>query len=236
MKINSLLFLFIASFFLLNCNSYAQQSSSSDIKSVLTISSTGEALAPVDRAMISINISLTDENAEVAFELHKERERFLAGLLSEMDLSDEKVNYQPVNIRPNQQRNGDIHSTTSQRVQLELEDFEQLSDLQIKLISNGFDNFSGNLTSSKLEEAGTEALQQAVKNARIDAEILAEAAGKTVGSVLSIDYSAESGFRPAARAEAFQLSAMSDAGPSLGDFAQTVPVSKRVQVVFELKD
>lgn len=214
----------------------AQQSDSNEGESQLSISATGETLAPADIAYMSINISINDEDADRAFELHRERESFLAGLLMDLDFDDEKINYQPITIRPNRQRDGDIHSITTQQIRLELDDIDMLGELQKVLIQNGFDNFSGNLSSTKLEEAGNEALRQAVSNARKDAEILAQAANKTLGRVISIDHTSDRTFRTTALAETFQVRAMNDSGPSMFDFSQTVPVQKRVSIVFELLD
>lgn len=201
----------------------------------ITISSSGEAMVPADFAVLSVNISVTNPDAERAFELHKERESFLASLLTELDLPDDKISYQPISIRPNRQRDGAVHSVTNQSIQFELDDFNQLSELQILLISNDFDNFSGSLASSQMEEAGSEALQQAVENARSDAEILARASSKTLGDVLWIQHTSDGGYRPAMVSEGFQLRS-ADYGPSLGDFSQTITVQKRIQIRFELLD
>lgn len=201
----------------------------------ITISSSGEAMVPADFAVLSINISETHEQPQKAFELHKERESFLANLLSELDLPDDKINYQPISIRPNRQRDGNVQTSTSQSVQFELDDFEQLSEIQLELISNGFDNFSGNLASTKMEEAASIALEQAIKNARSDAEVLAREAGKILGSVQSIHHSADGVHRPAVVAEGMQVRSM-DSGPSLGDFSQSITVQKRIEIRFELLD
>lgn len=199
----------------------------------VSISATGQAYVPADIAHMSININISDEDAERAFELHRERESFLAELLQELDFDDEEISYQPITIRPNRQRDGDIHSVTSQQISLELDEIEMLSELQITLIQNGFDNFSGNLSSTKIESAGDEALRNAVQNARKDAEILALAADKTLGSVITIDHTSDQSFRAAAMAETFQVRAM-DSGPSMFEFSQMVSVEKRITIIFEL--
>ena len=213
----------------------AQNSSPYGSESQISISATGQAYVPADIAYMSINISINDEDAERAFELHRERESFLAELLQELDFDDDKIRYQPIAIRPNRQREGDIHSITSQQIRLELDEIDMLSELQITLIQNGFDNFSGNLSSTKIEEAGDEALRDAVNNARKDAEILALAAGKTLGGVITINHTSDHSFRAAAMAETFQARAM-DAGPSMFEFSQMVSVEKRITITFELRN
>ena len=201
----------------------------------ITISSIGEALVPADIAILTISIGESNPDAERAFELHKEREAFLANLLTEMDFEDENIKYEPISIRPDRQRDGAIHTATNQRIQLELENFEQLSELQIELISNGFDNFSGSLASTQIERANRRALRQAVANARADAELLAEAAGKSIDQVLWIEHSADRGYRPPVAFESAQLRS-ADYGPSLGDFSQTITVQKNIQIRFLLSE
>jgi len=211
----------------------AQSSLSEYEEGLITISSIGQAFAPADIAFLTINISISDEDAERAFELHRERESFLAGLLQELNFQDDKIRYQPITIRPNRQRDGDIHSITSQQIRLELEEIEMLSELQISLIQNGFDNFSGNLSSTKIEDAGDEALRNAVNIARKDAEILALASDKTLGKVISINHTSDYSYRPSAMAETFQMREM-DSGPSMFDFSQIVSVEKRITITFNL--
>ncbi|REL38017.1 DUF541 domain-containing protein [Rhodohalobacter sp. SW132] len=200
----------------------------------LTIHSTGEANTPADIAFMSVNISINHEDADRAFELHRERESFLADLLKELEIEDDQINYRPATIRPNRQRDGEIHSVTSQQIRIQLDEIRMLGELQRTLIQNGFDNFSGNLSSTKMEEAGDEALREAVKNARKDAEILALASDREIGKIIRIEHSSDQPFRSASVSEAFQARAMSDSGPSMFDFSQTVSVQKRVTVIFEL--
>ncbi|WP_340104972.1 SIMPL domain-containing protein [Rhodohalobacter sp. 8-1] len=225
--------LFLSSF--LNVQAQMNTHSHSVEYNYITISSVGEAIVPADFAVLSINIGVSNPDAERAFELHKERESYLANLLSEMDLPDEKISYQPISIRPDRQRDGAVHTSTNQSIRLELDDFEQLSELQVQLISNEFDNFSGSLASSQIEAGNREALKQAVKNARADARLLAEAAGKELGDVLWIDHSSNRGYHPAASFETAQLRT-ADYGPSLGNFSQTITVQKNIQIRFLFAD
>lgn len=207
----------------------------SDESQYISVSATGQAIVPADIAVLSVNISVTNEDAEHAFNLHKERESFLADLLTNLELDDDQISYQPVSIRPSRQRDGSAQTTTSQTVTMELSDFDQLSAVQVELISNEFDNFSGSLASTMMEEGSEEALKNAIENARRDAEILAESSGKNLGDVQVIDYSSDSVYRPAALGETMRMQT-SDYGPSLGDFSQTITVEKRIQIRFELTD
>jgi len=203
-------------------------------KPSITISSSAEVFVPVDIVYFNINISINDKEADNAFRTHKEREAYLARLLQEMEIDEDNIRYQPIAIRPNRQRDGEIHTNTSQRINVELSDLKQLNEMQRLLINNKFDNFSGNFSSTKIPEAEKLALEKAVEKAREDADILARASGKTLGQVRSIDYSSDRGFQTTMNAE-MSLRIATDS-PSMSDFAQTIPVEKRINIVFDLVD
>lgn len=200
----------------------------------ITVSSSAEVYVPVDLVNFSINISISAVEADSAFRIHKERESYLARLLKDMEIDEENISYQPTAIRPNRQRDGKIHTITNQQVNVELSDLSQLNEMQRLLINNEFDNFSGSFSSTKIPEAEELALEKAVEKARHDAEILAGASGRTLGPVTSIDYTAEIGFRTTMNAEISMR--MAQDSPSMSDFAQTIPVKKRVNVIFALID
>jgi len=201
--------------------------------STITIGSSAEVLVPADVINLSVTIGITADNAEKAFQRHKEQESYLAGLLQQLNIDEEVISYQPMSIRPNRQRDGSIHTSTSQRISVKMEDFDVFMDVQKKLIDNGFDNFSASFYSTEFEEGGKEALTKAIELARNDAQIMAEAAGSRLGKVVKINHG-ESDYRPALRTE--YSAAMLTDGPSMMDFAQTISVRKNVIVVFELLD
>lgn len=200
----------------------------------ISISASAKVFVPVDIAHFNINISINDKEADNAYRTHQEREAYLARLLKDMEIDDKNIRYQPIAIRPNRQRDGEIHTSTSQRINVELSDLGQLNEMQRLLINNKFDNFSGSFSSSKIPEAEKLALEKAVEKAREDAEILSRASGKKLGQVRSIDHSTDRGFQTTMNSE-MSLRIASDS-PSMSDFAQTIPVEKRINIVFDLVD
>lgn len=225
--ITRLFLAFTLSFFALQSVAQSQNQ-----RSTISVSSSSEVLVPADLVQFSITISITDANADNAYNKHRERESFLANLLEDMDIDRDKITYDPIQIRPNRQRDGEIHTSTQQRINLELSDFDQLNSLQRTLIDNKFDNFSGRFTSSRTEEAEQEALRKAVEKAREDAEILADASGKALGDVHTIEYTTDRPVRTTIGPE-MAMRVASDSA-SMSDFEQMIPVQKRVQVVFNL--
>ncbi len=199
----------------------------------ITVGSSAEILVPADVINFNITIGVTSSTADQAFERHKEKESFLAGMLQQLNISEDAISYQPMSIRPNRQRDGSIHTTTSQRISIKMNDFDLFINLQKDLIDNEFDNFSASFYSTEYEQGGKEALAKAVELARDDARIMAEAAGKNLGSVIKINHGVAE-HRPVARTE-FSAAMLADA-PSMMDFAQTISVTRNVVVVFELLD
>lgn len=199
--------------------------------SKITVGSSAEVLVPADIINLSVTIGITTENAEMAFQRHKEKESYIAGLLQQLNIDEEEISYQPMSIRPNRQRDGSIHTSTSQRISVKMEDFDIFMDVQKKLIDNGFDNFSASFYSTEFVEGGKEALTKAIELARNDAQIMAEAAGNRLGKVININHG-ESDYSPALRTE-YSAVMLADS-PSMMDFAQTISVRKNVIVVFEL--
>lgn len=197
----------------------------------ITIHSVGEIQVPADRINFNVTISITDPDADQAFRIHKDRESFLAGLLQELDFSEQDINYQPVTMRPARQRDGSMQTTTSQQVRLVIDDFDLYQDLQRRLINNGFDNFSGNFFSSEHAEAAKKALEYAIENAKTEAERMANAAGVKLGNIIQMTYSAEGPPRPMRTADmAFAVAERA----TMTDFSQLIPVTKQVTVVFRI--
>lgn len=198
----------------------------------ISVGASAEILVPADVINLSVTIGISAESAEKAFARHQEQESFIAGLLHDLNIDEEKITFQPMSIRPNRQRDGTILTNTSQRISIKMDDFDSFIDVQKKLIDNGFDNFSANFFSTEFEEGGKEALVKAVEHAREDAEIMAAAAGSRLGEVIKIEHASHESRRPTLRTE--MSAAMVADSRSMMDFAQTITVRKEVVVVFKL--
>lgn len=200
-------------------------------ESKIVIDAAGMATASADRITFQINLSRFHENAQTAFSMHKELERYLTDLLLEKGIQDERIQANPVSISPRRYSDGQGYETR-QRVSVELEDITEFEQMQVELIENGFDNFSGSFGTSEQEEAVEEAIANAVEAAHRKARILAEAAGKQLGEVLGIEYTSTGG--PIYRESgALAMSAMADDGGML-QFQTTIPVRENVRVIFLL--
>lgn len=216
------------------CTTVAQTAQSDpDTESTILIDATGMATANANLIHFHITLNRFHENAGTAFEEHKKLERYLTDFLLEKGIDDERIQANPVRISPRSYSN-ERGFETNQRVSIQLSDITEFERMQVDLINNGFDNFSGSFGSTGEREAGEQALENAVREARRKAEILAAAAGKKLGSVLNIEHT--STYRPAYRdSGALAMSAVANDGGML-QFQTTIPVSENVRIRFQLLD
>lgn len=225
-------------FFILSCltfiffvNSNAQ-SMENDPR--ITVEATGEVQVPADLIHFQVNITQFRDDAREAFELHKEQEEFLTELLLEEEISDSNITANPISISHVRRHTntGESGYETRQQVLIELDDVTQFESMQIKLIENGFVNFSGSFSSTQLAEASDKALGNAVSQAKRKAEILAEAAGKKITEIIEITY--HSGRTYSARSNRVEMAYDSDGG-SLLQFERIIPVTENVSVQFRIE-
>jgi uncharacterized protein len=225
-----LIFLFLT---LTACGTSAQSNERhNSVQPTILIDATGEFQAPADIIWFQINLNRFDKEAEKAFEEHKKLERYLTDLLLEQGYNHDDINANPVSISPRRYTN-DQGFETSQRVSVKLTEITRFESMQILLIQNGFDNFSGSFSTSMQKEASENALEDAVAKARRSAEILAGASGLRVGEAVSIEYT--SSYGPVYR-EAMALSRADAGDGGMLQFQTTITVQENVRVKFLLNN
>lgn len=222
-------------FTLLFSISMSASAQSAEDNSQITVSATGEAYVTADLIQFRVNITQFNQEARQAFEAHKEQESFLTELLLEEGVADSNITANPISISYiNRYSNtGERGYETQQRIMIVLDDVSQFESMQIKLIENGFTNFSGSFTAKNLANASDEALRSAVEEARRKAELLADAAGKEITDVITINYHSN---RPyAARSSRMEMAAFDAGNGSMLQFERTIPVQENVSVVFRIQ-
>lgn len=201
----------------------------------LSITSTAEVELPADQIQFNINVNAEAETPQEAYDLHQQREKALVQLLDQYNISEEDIGYEPIAIAKNQNYNrGEKQETTyqtRQMVYVTLRDFSIYEKIQIGLIEAGFDNFSGQFTSTEFEEGKEKALRKAIEKAKSRAEIIAEETGINLGAITNINYNYEQA-QPYAR-ETLQMKAQSDSG-SLLKYNQTITVSASISMEFAI--
>lgn len=213
------------------CNSIAKQAGTHE-KISITMSATESVEA--DLIIFSINVNAEGDSPRTAFNLHQKRETVLADLLKEMDIEEENINFQPIRINKqyNNNRKSQI-SATSQQVSVTFSDFDLYETMQLTLIENNFDSFSGNFSSTKLSEGKEKALVAAIEAAKQKAQLIASTSGVTLGGVKAISYS-DYTVRPYSNIESNAL--FKNDASSMMDFSQTVSVTANISIEFEISN
>jgi uncharacterized protein YggE len=201
---------------------------------VINIHASAEVLVPADKIAFQINLNAESDTPQAAYKLHKKRENVLVQLLKEHGLAEKNINFDPISIsRVTDNRYNESSKKfvqTRQRVALTLAEFSLYEDIQLTLIENDFDEFSGNFISSELEKGENEALKKALKIAHDKASIIATETGLTISGIKNIDYSYnQSGPQPMMEMAARTSSA------NLMEFDQTVNVSATVTVMYKFE-
>ena len=209
------------------------QTSNNDSR--ISVDAIGEVQVRSDLVHFNVNITQFNKEARQAFNKHKEQEQYLTQLLLNEGVADSNITANPISISHIRRYNqtGESGYETRQQVLIVLDDVTQFESMQIKLIENGFTNFSGSFASSQMESARDEALKKAVEEARSKADILAEAAGKKITEVITMNY--HSSTRPyAARTESVQM-AFDASGGSLLQFERMIPVRENISVQYRIE-
>ncbi|MDY6945677.1 MAG: SIMPL domain-containing protein [Pseudomonadota bacterium] len=167
----------------------------------ISVSGQGEVQAEPDRALLTLGIEsrklkMEDARAEVA----KSVEAVLK-LTRDLKIDQKYVRTTRINIQPeynwdnNARERNLIGYFVSRQVEVELRDLDKLGQLLEKSFDLGVNQVGDpRLDSSKRRELEREALAKAVADARLNAEVVAKAAGARIGPPRTI--SASSGFSP----------------------------------------
>lgn len=205
-------------------------------REVITISSEGSVELPADIIRFTINLNAEGESPAKAYNLHREREKALVRLMEKYDIEEENINFEPISIsktnlgRPYTEKESVYQ--TRQTVNLKLSDFEIYEKMQISLIEQGFDNFSGNFLSTKADEGKDTALQRAIRTAKDKATLIAKEAGIKVGHIVGIDYSHQQIGPVYARSQ--ELLSAQSADSQLMKYDQVVTVTANITIKFQI--
>lgn len=225
-------FIIALSLFILTGTAHAQ-----DNQQTISINGSAEVLVPADQISFRINLNAVADTPQEAYDLHKKRESALVQSLKKHEIAEEDINFEPISINKtydNQYpRDKKERIQTSQSVVLSLDDFDIYEKIQITLIENDFDQFSGQFTSSKSDAGEDEALKKALKLAREKGDIIAEETGLTITGIQNINYSfSRRPPQPMMMERAYQKA--SDGG--LMEFDQTVSVSANIAVTYNFEE
>jgi uncharacterized protein YggE len=218
--------------FLIGCSAQAQLA---EDQRTISINMSATEMVDADQIIFNVNMNAEGDTPQEAYDLHKQREAVLAGLLKEFDIKEENISFQPIRINKRSRNNNrDQYSVTNQQVSVTFSDFEIYEQIQVSLIKNNFDSFNASFSSSELEKGKEMALASAIESAKQKAEFIASNAGVSLGKVLSINHS-DHVVMPY-RESADAMMARSAASPGMMDFSQTVSVSANINITFAIGD
>ncbi|MBO6524865.1 MAG: SIMPL domain-containing protein [Balneolaceae bacterium] len=226
------LFIITLLVFGMGCATQARQLTTGQEK--ISISMTATEAVEADLIIFNININAEAKSPQAVFGLHQQREELLASLLKEFDIEDENINFQPVrmNKRYTNDRNSQI-TVTNQQVSVTFNDFDIYERIQLTLIENNFDSFSGNFSSTKIAEGKDKALVAAIQSAKEKATLITEASGVELGGIINISYS-DYTVTPSRSFGRNEMMAM-DASSSMMDFDQVINVTANISIEFSIE-
>ena len=205
----------------------------------ISINASSQVMVPADKIAFQINLNADASTPQEAYNLHKEREKVLVKQLKKFDIKDEDINFEPITINKHYdnsypQKEEKSRIQTRQQVVVTLDDFDIYEKIQITLIENNFDEFSGNFLSSESKQGEDEALKKALKIAREKADLIAGETGLSISGIKNINYSYSQ--RPPRPMSMDMMRAPQSTESSLLQFDQTVSVSASVSVTYEFED
>ncbi|WP_232803100.1 SIMPL domain-containing protein [Gracilimonas amylolytica] len=224
-------------FFGISCTTLAQQPVS---ERTITINMSASELLPADLIIFNVTINAEGETPQEAFDLHRERESILAGLLKDLNIREENIDFEPIQMN-RRQVNGNRYNNqepqyvtnTNQSVSITFNDFEMYERIQLTLIENDFDTFNGQFSSTKIAEGKEKALISAIEASRERAELIAQTSGVEVGDIYTINYSDHQVSIPRKVNSMEMMSMAADA--TMMDFAQTVEVRSNINISYFIK-
>ena len=202
----------------------------------VTASGAGTTQAVPDTAEMSFGVTTMSPNAKSALDEASKSAEQIASAVKKQGIADEDIQTQDVSVYPQTvDQNGKQVITgyqASLSVRVKVRDIAKLGEVISAANAAGANNVSGpSFTIDDPAPARAKAIDEAVADARKSAEAMAEAAGKSVGEVLSMS-SSDVGLVPSAM---YSASDMAGAAKDVPIEPGQLDISANVVVVFELK-
>lgn len=197
----------------------------------VSVEATGEVSLPADLVSLQIQVTVSDSTPQVVFQRHQELEEHLGSLIRNQQIDSSHLYFQPMNISSAWNRENELFYTSRQQVRLTLDDISRYERIQVYLIENGFDNFSGQFGTSEVKHGESEALKNAMERARQKAEVIASSIDKSIQQVLAVEHGTPPDiFQPNVEAAMYRADSS-----SLMEFSQEVVIRSTVKVVYILE-
>ncbi|TYP95545.1 putative conserved protein YggE, contains kinase-interacting SIMPL domain [Fodinibius salinus] len=200
----------------------------------ISINATADVAVPADEISFQITLNAQAPTPQEAYGIHQKREQVLIEQLKKHEISEEDIHFKPVSIRKSHNNNypkGERQQVqTQQNVTLSLSDFDTYEQIQVTLIENGFDQFSGEFSSSKSKKAEEEALKKALKIARQKANIIASETGLTISGIKNVNYNYDHSPSPSIAMRSQSTASL------IEEYDQSVSISARISVTYNFDE
>jgi uncharacterized protein len=199
---------------------------------------------PADQVKFVITLTSIDSaSVDKVYQKHQQQEDKLVKLLKELQIPAKDINYSLLTVSQshdysNRQRLN--YFAGYQTVNFVLNDLSKFSEVQSRLIKDGFISFRSNFASTEIEKKQTEIMEKAIAVARAKADIMAKAANRQVKRISKIADTEDtdpvfSNYSQSEMLNEVVIRGQSSMGNLIDEFPQSIPVSAQVKVVFELK-
>jgi uncharacterized protein YggE len=208
---------------------------SGGITNTVTASGTGTAQATPDTAEMSFGVTTTSANAKAALEDASKAAEQITSAVKKQGVAAEDIQTRDVSVYPQSTDQGGKQVITgyqaSLNVQVKVRDIAKLGEIIGAANAAGANTISGpSFTIDDPTPVRAQAIEDAVADARKSADAMAQAAGKSVGAVLSMS-SSDAGMVPGPMYRAAEDSAAGSVPIEPGQ----LDVTANVVVVFELE-
>ena len=202
----------------------------------VTASGAGTTQAAPDTAEMSFGVTTMSPNAKSALDEASKSAEQIAAALKKQGVAEEDIQTQDVSVYPQTVDQDGKQVITgyqaSLNVRVKVRDISKLGEIISAANAAGANNVSGpTFTIDDPAPARATAIDEAVADARKSAEAMAEAAGKSVGEVLSMS-SSDVGSVPSPM---YSTSDMAGAARDVPIEPGQLDITANVVVVFELK-
>ena len=209
--------------------------------STITVNGTGEALVSADVAVISLGVSARDRDVLKAQAKVNEAIASIRAVLLENGIAKEDIITDYINIyamydyRDDQEEVAAYNANSTLAIRVtKMDAIGELIDLAFGAGANTLNGIS--FSASDTTEAKAEALRAAVRDAQEKAEVLADAAGLSLGKVESIQEGNTYSYERGAGNFTMNVKAAEDAAAGTVIQSAKLIVSASVSITFELDD
>jgi uncharacterized protein YggE len=172
------------------------QAAAGTVPAQIVTTGTGEIRVAPDRATVFVGVQSRAPTAASAAADNSRRQRAILDTLHALGLGSDQLSTINYNVSPEMQYNPNnqppkvIGYSVTNTVRADVRKLDDVARVIDAVLSNGANEISGlQFYSSKADSARRAAMAIAVANARADAEVLAKAAGGTLGALLELSTS-----------------------------------------------